>query len=238
MFYAVATVMVFIFAAAVIGLLCGKSLCNIWNIIDMLQFYSFMLYLNINLPFNVKQFFGIFNHQKVFPNLVKLCLEHFQIEYETTNPANGLYHFNTFFLENINWWLCFFAITTAVWIASELVMLAISKVLKKKKCLCLRKCLIWNGFYRLVSVGYLQIVIFGLLTIQEYNVSTTANKISLYSAMTLTSICCLLPFAISLTLYKGRNKLETQDFKDKYGSFYSIYKQDTSFNISFEAIRL
>ena len=61
MFYAITTILLFMFAA-VIGLLCGNSLENIWNIIDLLQFYSFMLYRNINLPLNVKQYFSLFSH--------------------------------------------------------------------------------------------------------------------------------------------------------------------------------
>ncbi len=48
------------------------NLSKVWPIIDLLQFCSFMIYLNSDLPFNIKQFFKMFSLTFTFVDFEKL----------------------------------------------------------------------------------------------------------------------------------------------------------------------
>ena len=47
------------------------NLSKVWPIIDLVQFFSFMIYLNSDLPFNIKQFFKMFSPTLLFADYDK-----------------------------------------------------------------------------------------------------------------------------------------------------------------------
>ena len=116
----------------------------------MFLYFQFVIYLNINLPFNLKQFFGFFDVQSKLPNLIKIILDQFKVEYNTPEAKDGFYTLNTVFMINANLILCLIAIWSFIFLASELIM-----ALLRRKNTYMRDLMFWNGYFRIFSVGFL-----------------------------------------------------------------------------------
>jgi hypothetical protein len=51
--------------------ICFDNLSKVWPIIDRLQFYSFLIYLNQEFPFNLKVFFRMFNFDYLWKEVLE-----------------------------------------------------------------------------------------------------------------------------------------------------------------------
>jgi hypothetical protein len=82
----------------------ARQLAKIWAVIDMIQFFSFMVYLNMDIPFNIFQFFKLFDLRRFafLPNFTKVILEMFRIEFVYSPAPAGFLKGGrtTFFLLN------------------------------------------------------------------------------------------------------------------------------------------
>ncbi len=126
-----------------------------------------MRYLNLNLPFNLKEYLGLFDLKRFafIPNFMQIGLNWFSVEYTTNDAEDGFATRKTFFLFNNSVLITYFLLTQIIFFASLLITSKCSKSNNCliKKCQAIKKSMMWNGYIRFLMVGILKISIFGFL---------------------------------------------------------------------------
>jgi hypothetical protein len=126
-----------------------------------------MRYLNLNLPFNLKEYLGLFDIKRMafLPNFMQIGMNWFSVEYTINDAEDGFATRKTFFLFNNSVLLSYFLLTQALFLFALIMTSTCSKSKNCviKKCLSIKKTMIWNGYLRFFMVGILKISIFGFL---------------------------------------------------------------------------
>ena len=226
-------------------LICARQLAKIWNLIDVIQFFTFMRYLNLNLPFNLKEYLGLFDIKRFafLPNFMQIGLNQFSVEYTTNDAEDGFATRKTFFLFNNSVLLSYFLLTQLIFLVALFMTSRCSKSNNWfiKKCQGIKKSMVWNGYFRFVMVGILKITIFGFLQIIDLNFDSVPNTIS--SVVALMGILVVLAFPcvifyIILKVRKSPNSFDNTQTKQHYGGLYQIYRTDSLIASSFAVVRL
>jgi hypothetical protein len=82
-----------------------------------------MRYLNLNLPFNLKEYLGLFDIKRLafIPNFMEIGLDWFSVDYTANDASDGFATRKTFFLFNNCGLITYFLLTQVIFFATLLI---------------------------------------------------------------------------------------------------------------------
>lgn len=191
---------------AFVTLLLSGHLEFMWDVLDKIQFFMYMRFLNVNTPFNLHQFHLMFkiptlSNQKHLINLD--FTDSLTTKYNQSFGDHRLGSEQTFFIGNAFLLELILVMCALVYLLSKFCKWCCFKSYEEplrckfyKALQAIIRFVFWNGSIRILRIGYIMIILYGLLQMSDLRMTLNTSDIS----YTLSCVLAIALFGLALAL--------------------------------------
>lgn len=212
-------------AASAIMILISSNPLLLWSLVNLMQAFYYLVFVNVNLPANVQEFFKLFNvgQGSFIPNPVDLFVPDLEDQSLPAPPRYEEYDVDGLFLANAgNMLLIWFAVFVIYVIAAVYVKF-FHKLSKRITTGCekLVGWFRWSGVLRAFITSYPELTQAAFLQLLVMNFDSGLFAVSSIFGVIFTGFAAILPFTTWLIIRKCSD--DEAKFESRYGALVEEY---------------
>ena len=211
----------------------------LWTFLGIFQIVNYLLYLNVNYPYNVVAFFQLFSISSIeglLPNPVEYVAPALYEDMQVGLPSPPKFADNEMdglFLNNAGATLAGWIVIGALYGCSKLILFTFRTWGRFNRIITtFKEKFEWGFVYNALIGTYPELIIASCLQFVNMDFTTHINRFSSIAALIVGACCFWAPFTVTAALESSAEVLGTEFHEKKHGAFYEDFIVDSQKKVS------
>ena len=210
--------------------LAGGAGGMLWAFLGIFQIVSYLLYLNVNYPYNVEAFFQMFSESSItalVPNPIQYVFPDIYEKMQTGLPSPAKFSENgmdALYMNNAGATLAAWIVIGLIYLCTKFILFTFRTSGRVNRVMTnFNEKFEWGIVYDALIGTYPELIIASCLQFVNMNFTTPVNTFSSVAALIVGSCCFWAPFAVTTALESSSEVLGTELHSRKHGVLYENF---------------